>query len=693
MVKRKYFTYINILLSVFLAVSFNIFASQPYCENLGFEKGNFTNWIGNTWIYQTSPSPYTTPKVEGIVFGRHTIMNNLNAYDANTGYQLKLIPSGFNFSAKLGNTNKGGQHQSLKYTLHVDSLNSLLIVKFAVVFLNPLSGHTKQEEPRFTITFFDSKGDTIPDCANYDVYSGDATISGFQSYYEPGSSQPVVWRDWTTTGLDLQKYKGQDITLEFMSADCTHKGHYGYAYVAAQCQPMRIGVEYCTSDVYATLVAPDGFLTYKWFKDGNNVGIQKTLSLLNPNEGDKYQCELTSETGCSVTLEAIIERYNPDAQFTSNFDCSTNTVSFKNNSTSTSGYLDYEWDFGDGIKSTDKDPVHTYTTFGPKTVMLIAKNPPSTCIDTMSKVIYTFERQKVRIEGNPNYCLGTTTTLRGVDAYKYVWSTGETTDSIQVGSPGRYWVVGYSQDGTCSSLPFYYNVIPYPDWNLEIEGNSNLCYGDTTILKAVGAKSYIWNTGEITDEIKISKEGTYSVIGTNENGCVKNTLINITKIDLPNVDFQLSKNTINLQNNTISASILAQPNVIYTWDFGDGTQLTGNNITHQYNIDYSVWQYPVKLIATNEFGCINDSTKRIDVSFFIPNVFTPNNDGKNDVFMPNVKLTVFDRNGTLIFQGNDGWDGNYKGKRAESDTYFYFLIYLNGDGVEKSEKGYVILKR
>ena len=693
MVKRKYFKYTNILLSVFLTVSSNIFASEPYCENLGFEQGNFTNWIGHTWIYKTTPSVYSTPKVEGIVFGRHTIMNNQNAYDANTGYQLKLIPSGFNFSARLGNTNKGGQHQSLKYTLHVDSLNSLLIVKFAVVFLNPLSGHTKEEEPRFTITFFNAKGDTIPDCANYDVYSSDATISGFQTYYAPGSSQPVVWRDWTTTGLDLQKYKGQDITVEFMAADCTHDGHYGYAYVAAQCQPMRIGVEYCTSDVYATLVAPDGFLTYKWFKDGNNVGTHKTLTLLSPNEGDKYKCELTSETSCSVTLEAIIERYNPDAQFTSSFDCSTNTVSFQNNSTSTSGYLDYEWDFGDGIKSTEKNPVHTYTTFGPKTVMLIAKNPPSTCIDTMSKVIYTFERQKVRIEGDSSYCLGTTTTLRGVDAYKYVWNTGETTDSIQVGSPGQYWVVGYSQDGTCSSWPFYYSVSPYPNWNLKIEGNANLCNGDTAILKAVGAKSYIWNSGEISDEIKISKEGIYSVKGTNENGCVKNTSINITKIDLPNVDFQLSENTINLRNNTISATISAQPNVTYSWDFGDGTQSEGINVNHRYEIDYSLWHYAVKLTATNEYGCVNDTTRLIDVSFFVPNIFTPNEDGTNDVFMPNVKLTVLDRNGTLIYQGNNGWDGNYKGRKAEGDTYFYYLIYVNGDGEEKTMKGFVILKR
>lgn len=654
--------------------------------------GNFTNWTGYTWIYQTKPVN-STPKVEGIVSGRQTIMSDINAYDANTGNQLKIIPAGFEHCAKLGNTNKGGQHQSLQYTLHVDSLNTLLIVKFAVVFLNPLDGHTKEEEPRFTITFFDSKGDTIPDCSNYDVYSGDATIAGFQTYYPSGSSEPVVWRDWTTTGLDLQKYIGQDITVEFMSADCTHQGHYGYAYVAAKCQPMRIGVEYCTSDVYATLVAPDGFLSYKWTKGSTKVGTQQTLTIQSPNEGDQYQCELTSETGCTVILESTVEKYNPKSIFTSNFDCSTNTVSFQNQSSVTSGSIEYGWDFGDGTISDESNPIHTYNTFGEKKVKLTVKNPPSTCTDTMTQVIYTFERQKVRIEGNSSYCLGEKTTLYGRDAYSYQWSTGETTDSIKVGTPGTYWVVGYSQDRSCNSEPYYYNVSPYPDWTLSIDGNNYFCDGDNTILKAEGAQLYLWNTGETSDQIKVSKEGTYTVTGTNENGCKKQSSFTITKIALPKVDFKLSKTEINLKSSTITTSITPESNTTYVWDFGDGTQFTGASASHQYSIDYSQWQFPVTLTATNNYGCVNDTTQTVDVTFFVPNVFTPNNDGVNDVFMSDVKLEIYNRDGVLMYKGENGWDGNYKGQKADNDTYFYYLIYKNGNSEEKSLKGYVILKR
>ena len=138
----------------------------------------------------------------------------------------------------------------------------------------------------------------------------------------------------------MQAYIGQDITVEVMSADCTRTGHYGYAYVLAECAPMRITVDYCNTDASANLVAPDGFLSYVWKKDNVEVGTEQVLIIDNPNEGDIYQCELTSETKCTITLEATLEKYNPKAAFTSNFDCGTNTVAFQNQSTIPNGSIE-----------------------------------------------------------------------------------------------------------------------------------------------------------------------------------------------------------------------------------------------------------------------------------------------------------------------------------------------------------------
>ncbi len=691
--------YLIISLSLlFLTANVKMYATDPYCQNIGFEMGNFTNWIGCVWQYNTyKEPPILTPKNCVIAPDRFTIIKDQYAYDPNTGYKLKLVPPGFTYSAQIGNVYKNAYRQSLSYKLHVDDFNSLLIVHFAVVFEAPHKGHKKEEEPRFTITFYDENKNTIPSCANYDVNSSDSRIQGFNKYVpaiQNEQKDTIYWRDWTAVGLNLTPYKGKDVTVEFMAADCSRTGHYGYAYVVGECMPMRINVGYCALDNKAVLYAPKGFIKYRWLKGGVMIGKEEdTLIIDDPVEGQMYQCELTSETGCVVILDAVIKKYEPKAIFTSAFDCSTNTVAFKNSSTVTNGTMEYEWDFGDGNKSNEVNPTHVYNTFGPKTVKLTVKNPPSTCVDTLTQVIYTFERQKVRIEGDSHYCLGTKTTLYGKDAYSYKWNTGETTDSIQVSTPGRYGLIGFSKDGTCSSEPFYYDVSPHPDWTLEVQGTPYFCKGSNTVLTASNAVKYLWNTGETTDKITISKPGDYTVIGTNENGCVKQKTIYIREIELPFVDFTLSDDKVGLKNPILTASIKPETNVTYTWDMGDGTLLTGSSVTHQYVIDYKQWKFPVKLKGVNEYGCENEITKQVHLNFFVPNVFTPNGDGVNDVFMPDVDLKVLNRAGMVMYEGTGGWDGTYKGQKADNDTYFYFIRYKDSDNNEQLVKGYIMLKR
>jgi len=203
--------------------------------NLGFETGTFIGWKGYTWMYRTSPS-LDIPKVEGIFPGRHTIITDNFGYDPNTGNQLKMIPNGYNYSAKLGtefvlndyetdSNRPGGQHQSLSYTTKIDSSNALFIWKFALVLQDPLNNHAYDEEPRFKISLRNENGDTISDCSYYDVYAGDANIKGFNTFTPAGTNvTPVVWRDWTTVGANLTPYIGKTITIEFLMLTIIHFG-------------------------------------------------------------------------------------------------------------------------------------------------------------------------------------------------------------------------------------------------------------------------------------------------------------------------------------------------------------------------------------------------------------------------------------------------------------------------------------
>ena len=76
-------------------------------------------------------------------------------------------------------------------------------------------------------------------------------------------------------------------------------------------------------------------------------------------------------------------------------------------------------------------------------------------------------------------------------------------------------------------------------------------------------------------------------------------------------------------------------------------------------------------------GCIAEKEYTLEFITTVSEIFTPNGDGVNDVFMKGCRITVFDRLGRKIFAGNDGWDGTYNGSPVAGDTYFYVLHYVD----------------
>jgi gliding motility-associated-like protein len=151
---------------------------------------------------------------------------------------------------------------------------------------------------------------------------------------------------------------------------------------------------------------------------------------------------------------------------------------------------------------------------------------------------------------------------------------------------------------------------------------------------------------------------------------------------------------LNKRHNQITCSINnPQKDIHYTWNLDDGSIMTGSSIQHAYDIDNEVLKYTIYSKAKSSVGCSDSTFKIIDVTPFVPNVFSPNGDGINDLFMPGYNIKVFDRNGLPIFEGFLGWDGKYKGQLMDPDTYFYLLKYLDRNSNENTLKGFVTLVR
>ena len=140
-------------------------------------------------------------------------------------------------------------------------------------------------------------------------------------------------------------------------------------------------------------------------------------------------------------------------------------------------------------------------------------------------------------------------------------------------------------------------------------------------------------------------------------------------------------------------SITPEDGVEYEWDLGDGTKEKGSTFTHTYSIDGNTYEYKIQLKSTISQGCSSTTSKTIEVTPFVPNVFSPNGDGVNDHFMTGFDTQIFDRSGNLLFSGTSGWDGNYHGREMDNDTYFYQIKYTDKYREVSNLKGFVILKR
>lgn len=676
-----------ILFLIIFSSSAKMISQSGYCENMGFELGDFTNWQGFTWVNSTVSSVQSTSPAPG--FSMQTIISDTSSYDSNTGYKLRKIPAGHSYSARLGDLIKNTSVATLRYTVKIDSLNALLIYKFAVVLLNPTSGHEKYEEPRFKVTLYDENNFIIPDCSNYDVYASDAELNkSFNSYYPSGSSEPVLWRDWTTVGADLSAYIGRTITIEFLAADCTHKGHYGYAYFVASCQPPVLSMRFCNEDSIAVLKAPIGFQSYKWkTQSGSELGNTQNISVNNPQENYNYICEMTSATGCITIMKTLVLKYRPRADFISSMlDCHSNKVQFTDQSYTNYGELSYFWDFGDGTYSSERNPVHLFSTSGLHTVKIEILNHPSTCTDTLIRTVESFSPPLVGIVGDPTYCPGEKTRISCYGAAIYEWSTGSTQDYIETGAPGgNFWMLGHSTTG-CISDTLFINIHEEPDWQFEISGISSICEGDSVLLQAANAVTYKWSTGDTISAILIRKEGKYSVSGINKRGCAKSDDIYVEVNPIPGVDFNMFPDHLSRKNSEVTVSILREPGVEYYWTFSDGFTGYGSTVTHNFaDLENLSGVFFITLKSVSEPGCEDTLSRYISIFPYIPDIFTPDNDGVNDNWKVNlsdhysksIDAAIFDRWGEKIIEWKNVqelvWDGRFKGSFVNPGVFVYII--------------------
>ncbi|MFM1875626.1 MAG: hypothetical protein RL266_1363 [Bacteroidota bacterium] len=219
------------------------------------------------------------------------------------------------------------------------------------------------------------------------------------------------------------------------------------------------------------------------------------------------------------------------------------------------------------------------------------------------------------------------------------------------------------------------------------------------------------NTSSVSNPVHVfSGAGLYdiSLSVVSADGCVSGASKTdyIEVFPLPVANFNLDPERTNVLQATIEFTDLSAPDIAqWNWDFGNGDGSTVQNPLYTYT-DTGV--YVIWLTVTTSNGCEDNTSRQLeidpDVMFYIPNSFTPNNDGRNDFFRPygegvkweTFEMSIFDRWGEEIYYTADiesPWKGWYKDREVEVGVYVYSIRIYDQNGEPHAYRGGVTLLR
>lgn len=351
------------------------------------------------------------------------------------------------------------------------------------------------------------------------------------------------------------------------------------------------------------------------------------------------------------------------------------------------------------------------------------------CTSALNVTIVSPPPILVTPSSNATICLGESTTISaavqgGTGPYTYTWSHNLPNASSHLITPSQTdtYTLQVTDANGCTSQVFSTQVkvqpLPVADFSAMEPTCPPAAVAFTNLTDS--AVSYQWYFGDpssgaldsssLEDPVHVyTASGTYTVtlISTNVWGCADTITQAIAPVPAtPFAAVDAAEDEITITNAQASFINSTQGGNSYCIYFGDGDSLCTTDFgpyPHTYD---SIGVYTVMLVSWNALGCTDTAYTIISVeeptTCFIPNAFTPNGNGPNDVFMvygmniDDFELRVYDRWGMLLFTTTDinrGWDGTFQGHRCQEDVYVWKLSYLDNFGQRNVQYGHVSLIR
>lgn len=506
--------------------------------------------------------------------------------------------------------------------------------------------------------------------------------------------------------------------------------------------PQQNDTSLCAGDSVLFSAGPN-YVTYAWTGFNPNPG---NVSFTYPSQTGIYGYQVTDVNGCiftdSIEILALyplpVVNLGPDVSL-----CQGSAAIFD----AGPGFASYQW-----MNATTNQTLTT--SQAGQVSVAVTDNNGCTGYDT-AVVLQVFPLPMVNLGADTSICPGTQVLLDAGPGYAlYQWSDNSSNQTLQTGTPGTYSVTVTDGNACTNSDTLVLNVYPAPQVNLGPD--TSLCQGDQLIFTpGNGFVTYLWQDNSMNPTYTASAAGLYYVGVVDANGCIEADSVSILQLyPLPVVNLgpdqaicageSVVLNAGNgfvsylWQNNSGASTYTATQAGNYYVTVTDGNTCQNSDtfrITQVYPLPVFSLGVPQPLCPGNtlllepdnanfpQFSwntgsnqpslLVNDvgvysltitdanncsNTRSVEVYFecpttlYIPNSFTPNADGLNDLIMAfgtnirGFRMDIFDRWGEQIYtipNLTSGWDGIHNGKPVPIGHYVYLVTYVDYNSSEE----------
>ena len=346
------------------------------------------------------------------------------------------------------------------------------------------------------------------------------------------------------------------------------------------------------------VITPNGSTT---FCDGDSVNLAvdvwdsylwstgDTTQNIWVDETGLYIVTVTNEFGCEAASagESVTVNDNPEPAIVANGDsaiCDGESIIL-----STGFFNTYEWSTGDTTQ------VITVDTTGAYTVTVTNSDGCSGTSSAFDVVANPLPEISIDADGPTTICSDGEVTLSAVGNGPFLWSTGDTTQSILVTDAGTYFVQATDTVTGCVGVSDDVEVTNFPDFNPEIfvDGPTAFCDGEEVVLSVIEGSSFEWSTGDTTQSITVSETGIYTVTAIDTNGCSGFAGQTITVLPTPVTEIVPDGSFPYCDGDVVTLTALGVPFIDdFEWSTGETSQSIDVTTSGVYTVT-----------VTNPLGC------------------------------------------------------------------------------------------